>query len=77
MGANMNGYRALVGKPEGKRTLEKHRHKWEDNIKMNLREMGWGCMDWIYQPQYRDQWRGSCECDNEPSGSTRCWEIPE
>jgi hypothetical protein len=35
-------YRALVGKPEGRRLLERHRRRWEDNIKMNLREVEWG-----------------------------------
>jgi hypothetical protein len=46
-----------VGKPEGKRTLGKPRRRWEDNIKMDLREMGWGGMDWIDLAQDRDQWR--------------------
>ena len=39
-------YRFLMGKPEGKRLLERRRRRWEDNIKMDLQEMGWG-MDWI------------------------------
>jgi hypothetical protein len=39
---NMNAYSALMGKPEGERQLERPRHRWEDNIKMDLREMGWG-----------------------------------
>jgi hypothetical protein len=46
-GENMNVYRILVGKPEGKRPLGKPRRRWEDNIKMNLREIGWGGMDWF------------------------------
>jgi hypothetical protein len=50
-------YRALVGKPEGRRLLERPRHRWEDNIKMNLREEGWGGMDWINLAQDRDKWR--------------------
>jgi hypothetical protein len=50
-----NAYRILVGKPEGKRPLE--RPTWEDNIKMDLREIGWGGMDWIDLAQDRDQWR--------------------
>jgi hypothetical protein len=45
-----------VGKPEGKRPLARPRHRWEDNIKMNLRERGWGDVDWIHLPQVRDQW---------------------
>jgi hypothetical protein len=45
MGENMNAYRILVGKPEGKRPLERRRHRWVDNIKMDLREIGWHYMD--------------------------------
>jgi hypothetical protein len=47
----------LVGKPEKKRPLERHRHRWEDNIKMDLREIGWGSMDWTDLAQDTDQWR--------------------
>ena len=47
----------MVGKPEGKRPLGRPRRRWDDNIKMNLHEMGWG-MDWIYLAQDRDRWRG-------------------
>jgi hypothetical protein len=49
-----NSYRILVGKPEGKRPLERPRRRWEDNIRM---EIGWGGMDWIDLAQDRDQWR--------------------
>jgi hypothetical protein len=52
-----NAYRILVGKPEGKRPLGRPRRRWVDNIKMNLREIGWGCTDWIGLAQDRDQWR--------------------
>jgi hypothetical protein len=45
----VNAYSILVGKPEGKRPLEIPRREWEDNIKMDLREIGWGGVDWIYQ----------------------------
>jgi hypothetical protein len=38
----------LVGKPEGKKPLGKPRNMWEDNIKMDLKEILWGCMDWIH-----------------------------
>jgi hypothetical protein len=44
-------------KPEGKRPLGRHRPIWEDNIKMGLREVGWGGMDRIHLAQDRDQWR--------------------
>jgi hypothetical protein len=46
-----------VGKPEGKRPLGRPRLRWVDNIKMELREIGWGDMDWIDLIQDRDQWR--------------------
>jgi len=47
--------RVLVGKPEGERPLGRHRHRWEDNIKMVLQEVGWG-LDWIELAQVRDSW---------------------
>jgi len=50
-------YRVLVGKPEGKRPLGRHRGRWEDNIKMDLQEVGCGGMDWIELAQDRDRWR--------------------
>jgi hypothetical protein len=46
-GAKKNAHRILVGKPEGKRPLGRPRPRWVDNIKMDLREIGWGCVDWI------------------------------
>jgi hypothetical protein len=65
-------YRILVGKPLGKRPLKRPRRRWVDNIKIDLRETGWDGMDWIDLAQNRDQWRGSCEYGDEPSGSIRC-----
>jgi hypothetical protein len=50
-------YRALVGKPEGKRPLGRPRCRWEDNIKIDLQEVGCGCMDWIELAEDRDRWR--------------------
>ena len=50
-------YRILVGKPEGKRQLGRPRHRWEDNIKMNLQEVGCGGMDWMELAQDRDRWQ--------------------
>jgi hypothetical protein len=48
-------HRVLVGKPEGKRPLERPRRRWEDNIKMDLREVGGGCGDWMELAQDRDR----------------------
>jgi len=50
-------YRALVGKPEGRRPLGRPRHRWKDNIKMHLQEVGCGVMDWIALVQDRVRWR--------------------
>jgi hypothetical protein len=52
-----NSYAVLVRKPEGSTPLGRSRRRWEDNIKMNLREIEYGGMDWIYLPQDRDPWR--------------------
>jgi hypothetical protein len=49
--------RVLVGKPEGKRLLGRHRRKWEDNIKTDLQEVGGGCGNWMELAQDRDGWR--------------------
>ena len=49
--------RIFVGKPEGKRPLGTLRHRWEDNIKMDLQAVGCGCMDWIDVAQDRGRWR--------------------
>jgi hypothetical protein len=56
-GEKRNACRILVGKPEGKRPLGRPRHRWEDNIRMNLRVIAWGGMNWIVLAQDRDQWR--------------------
>jgi hypothetical protein len=49
--------RVLLGKPEGKRPLVRPRHRWDDNIKMDLQEVGGGCGDWMELAQDRDRWR--------------------
>ena len=49
--------RVLVGKPEGKRPLGRPSCRWEDNIKMDLQEVGWSCGDWMELAQDRDRWR--------------------
>jgi hypothetical protein len=50
-------YRILVGKPEGKRPLGRPRRRWVENIKMDLREIGWDRVDWVDMAQDTDQWR--------------------
>jgi hypothetical protein len=56
-GEKRNEYRILMGKPEGKRPLGIPRRRWEDNIRMDLREVEWGDMDWTDLVQNRHQWR--------------------
>jgi hypothetical protein len=65
-----NAYRILVGKPEGKRPLGRPRHRWVDNIKMDLREI---VLIWLRIGTVK----GSCEHGNEPLGSIKCWEVLE
>jgi hypothetical protein len=57
MGQGRGVYRVLVGKPEGKRPLRRPRRRWEDNIKMDIQEVGCGGMDWTGLVQDRDRWR--------------------
>jgi hypothetical protein len=52
-------FKVLVGKPEGKRQLERPRHRWDDGIKMDLREIGWEGVEWIHLAQGRDRWRAA------------------
>jgi hypothetical protein len=64
VGEERNVYNTLMGKPEGKRPLERPRRRWEDGIKMNVRGTGCGSVDWIQLAQ-----AGSCEYGDEPSSS--------
>jgi len=57
MGEKKGVYRVLVGKPEGRRPLGSPKRRWEDNIKMDLQEVGCGGMDWIELAQDRGRWR--------------------
>jgi hypothetical protein len=68
MGAKRNAYRILVGKLEGKIPLGRPESRWEDNIIMDLREIGWSGMDWIDLTQDREH-------GNEPLRFIKCWEI--
>jgi len=57
MGEKRGVYRVLVGKPDGKRPLGRPRRRWDDNVKMDLQEVGCEVMDWIELAQDRDRWR--------------------
>jgi hypothetical protein len=57
MGEDRKVYKVLVGKPEGKRLLGRPRRRWEDGIRMDLKEIGLGGVDWIRLAQDRDLWR--------------------
>ena len=57
MGERRGVHRVLVGKPEGKRQLGRPRRRWEDNIKMDLQEVGGSCGDWMDLAQDRNRWR--------------------
>jgi hypothetical protein len=57
MGEIRNAYKILTGKPEGKRPVGRPRHRWEDNVKMDLREIGLEDMDWIHLAEDRDWWQ--------------------
>jgi hypothetical protein len=56
MGEERGVYRVLVGKPEGERPLGRSMRRWEDNVRMDLREVGCGCEDWIGLAQDKDTW---------------------
>jgi hypothetical protein len=64
MGKERGAYRILVGRPEGRRRLGRPRHRWEDNIKMDLQEVGWGAWTGLIWLRIGT----GCECGNEPSG---------
>jgi hypothetical protein len=57
IGEERNVYRVLMGKPEGKKPLGRRKYRWEDGIRMDLREIGWGSVDWIHLAQDRDRLR--------------------
>ena len=68
MGEDRGVDRVLVGKPEGRRPLERPRRRWEDNIKMDLKEVGGGHGDWMELAQDRDRWRAL--------GTVRDFQVP-
>jgi hypothetical protein len=57
MGEVRGAYNILIGRPEGRRPLGRPRRRWENNIKMDLREIGFGDVDWIHLAEDRDRWR--------------------
>ena len=75
MGEGRGMYRLLVGRPGGKRPMGRPRHRWEDNIKVDLQEVGCGSMDWISVAQDRDTWRALVNAVMNPSGSIKCGEF--
>jgi hypothetical protein len=76
MGETSNAYMMLVGKPEGKRPLGRPRHRWVNNIKINLREIEWDVMDWVDLAQDRDQCRALVNTVMNLR-VLNCWEVPE
>jgi hypothetical protein len=68
LGEERKVYKVLVGKPEGKRPLGIPRRRWEDGIRMDLGETGWGSVEWIQLAQDRDRW-WTCEYGDEPADS--------
>jgi hypothetical protein len=56
MGEERNVYKVLMGKPEGKRPHGRPRHRWEDGIRMDLKKIGWGSVEWIQLAQDMDRW---------------------
>jgi hypothetical protein len=74
MGQRRGVYRILVGKPEGRRTFGRPRHRWKDSIKMDLPEVGWGhgLDSWVFG---EGRVVCCCKCGNEPSASIKCGEF--
>jgi hypothetical protein len=66
-----------MGKPEGKRPLGRPRCRWEDNIRMDVREIGWGGMDWIDVAQDMDEWRALVNTVMNLRVPIKCWDILE
>jgi hypothetical protein len=69
MGEDRGVHRVLVGKPEGKKPLGRPRRRWEDNIKMDLQDVGEGRGEWMKLAQDRDRWRALV-------GSVRNFRVP-
>jgi hypothetical protein len=72
-----NAYTILVGKPKGMIPLARHRLRWEDNIKIDLKEIGWGGVDWIDPAQGKEQWRVLVNTGSARLRSVKYWDILE
>jgi hypothetical protein len=75
MGDRRGSYRVFVGRANGKRPLGRPYSIWDDNIKMNLQEVGWGDMDWFDLAQDRDRWRARVNAELNSLGSRKCGEF--
>jgi len=75
MGEATGVYRVLLGKLEGRRLLGRPRHRWVDNIRMFLQEVGYGHKDWIGLAQDRDRWRTLVSAVMNLRGSVKCGEF--
>jgi hypothetical protein len=77
MGEKWNTYRVLVGNPEVKRSQGRPRRMWVDTIKMDHRQIGWGCIGLDRSGSEYELVNVSCEYGNEPTGSIKCWKVLE
>jgi hypothetical protein len=75
MGEVRGAYNILVRRPEGGRPQGRSRRRWEDNIKMDVREIGFGDVNCIHWAQDRDKWRALVNTVIEPWGSIKCREF--
>ena len=75
MGERKWTYKILTGRPEGRRPRGKQRRKWEDNIKMDLQELGWGGHGLDWSGSIWGQLTGFCKCGNKPSVYIKRWEF--
>jgi len=75
VGGERGVYRVLVEKLEGRKPLGRHRHRWVDNIRMDLQEVGYGYMDWIGRAQDRDRWRTLVSAVMNLRVSVKCGEF--
>ena len=64
-----SAFKILTGRPAGKRPSVRPRCRWEDNIRMNLKEIGISTRNWVDSAQDRECWRGPCDCGIKPPGS--------